>query len=163
MKLITKYLSMLAAIFLVAASTQAQTTNVSLSTGTNQVIIGSYQLFTLVAASGTNSVTIDLYDNAQTNITYTNAQYITQTTVSTNVTVIFTNSVGNIQTNKYPGQWTYSVTNAANTNTLPILQTFVLTPNTSITRTVDMTVIKGLVAKASSSNSTLAVTFTALP
>jgi len=138
-----------------AAQAQYSITNFTLVSGikTNQLFINAVNIAyikftTTTLPTGTNAV-INFYDNnTSNNITYTNIAYTNYVTVKTNVTFVSTNSFGNLQTNTYPGQWTYEEVVVANTNALPAIATFNLGANTSSTQTRNIVTAKGLIVKS---------------
>lgn len=136
-------------LFLAAATCVASAASFSntLTNGVVNVLLSTNaNVVELTVASGTNALLLSLYDNNTAAVTYTNAAYVTRTTVATNYVKVFTNSLGITQTNTYPGIWTTTVTNAANTNNLPAIATFSLPANSTQTKIVNISAIKGLVA-----------------
>jgi len=118
-------------------------------TGTNQIFLGSYYVSQINVAQGAGSAnaTVNFYDSGNTNTFYTNAPWVSFVTVATNITSVLTNnSTGAVETNIYPGQWTYATTNAANTNTLPVISSFVTVPNSTSVRNTRIVSVNGLVA-----------------
>lgn len=96
-----------------------------------------------VVPSGTNTV-LRLYDSATTNITYVTAEYVTEVpTVSSVVTTwVGVTGVTNSITNS--AMTMVTTTNAAATNTLPLLKVFA-TPSTAIGTITDPIILrKGL-------------------
>ncbi len=107
-----------------ASSSQAAITNFLYTAGGPTNFLAStnaWYINSVTVTCGTNAGTVKFYDNNVTNTVYTNAQYVSLLTFPTNVTQVITNSGGFLQTNIYPGQWTAFVTNAVNTNQLPII------------------------------------------
>lgn len=157
--------SLFVAVALFATSLVAQAQNVQSFALTNAV---TNLLFTsglnisslrVVQGAGASAGTVRFYDNDVAANTYTNAAYISYTTIRTNLASVSTNSFGELQTNNYLGQWTYAVTNAANTNLLPTVAVSATTPNTSWETSANRTTVKGLVAVPDTTNLTLIVEY----
>jgi hypothetical protein len=156
MKKLLSILALLSLLSLEKLSAQT-TTIVAATTGTNVVLTAPYHLLS-ISAFAANAQTISFYDSGTTNLFYTNAAYITRTSYTTNVTNINTATTTGIpQTNIYSGIWTYSVTNAASTNTLPIIATILLGANVPVDVQVNDYLIRGL-ACVNTTNATIVVT-----
>lgn len=133
-------------------------TTIGATNGTNVVLSAPYHLLT-IQALGTVAQTLNFYDSGTTNLFYTNDAYVTRTSYNTNITNIITATTTGIpQTNIYTGIWSYSVTNAAATNTFPILATIILPANFPISMVVNDRLIRGL-AVTTTNNATISVTY----
>jgi hypothetical protein len=136
-------------------------TNLSAS-ATNSIITNACYIseIDLISGSGTVS-TLNFYDSIGGTNTYafTNS-YVTRVTVFTNIVSVLTNGMGTVYTNTYPGEYTSLVTNAAATNTLPIIMTFSSVANTRQARSpLRIVCTKGLtvVTDAAGTNQTVIV------
>jgi len=156
-----KIFSILALVGLIAFNSPAQnTTTIVAASGTNVVLSAPYHLLSITALAAV-AQTLDFYDSGTTNLFYTNAAYVTRTSYATNVTNVIAGSAtttGIPQTNIYSGIWTYSVTNAASTNTLPKIATIILGVNVPITLPVNDRLIRGL-AVTTTNDATVSVTY----
>ena len=107
------------------ASAAAITNLVNVPLLVNQVII----------SANTNATTVYLYDSKSTTLTYTNNVYQTITTTIGNITNVYTNFLGTVQTNVYLGMQRAYVTNSASTNSFNVVATLIVPANTTITYT----------------------------
>lgn len=131
---------------------QAATTNFVVTANATNIVFDqgvNISSVKLITGANTGSPSITFYDNNTNSITYTNAAYTNYTTVNTNVTSIITNSQGFLQTNIYPGQWTYASSVAANTNNLPVILSLAAPANSSTISYANLVTSKGFVARAS--------------
>lgn len=158
-----KVLTFLLAVGFVIVGLGADTSVSPTSSSTNQVVLGraSVALITVTATTA-NAVTASFYDNANTNKTYTTSEYLTRTTTSATWTNIWTNTLGQLQTNIFTGKSTTVTTNAAATNTLPTVTTFAVPASGSVTKVLDLTLVNGLVAVVNT-NCTITVTYDPTP
>ena len=117
---------------------------------TNRANVYSVSLLTTVSSGAL----VSLVDSAEWGSPtygyyYTNASYVSRGGYATNIVA---NMVGyNGYTNWFTntGYFTYSITNAANTNVLPKLATYALQPNTVTTFPADIIFEKGISALVS--------------
>lgn len=138
-------------IALLANSFAAELTS-TLTIGTNWLTTGG-KIVTGLRLVSTNTMVVSLYDGNTNRNTYTNAAYTTRSTSNYTAVVVTTNSLGVIQTNSYPGIYTYSVSVAANTNApLPVLLSVTCSPNvvTEI-EGLESSFIRGIVAATTGS------------
>ena len=162
MKLFSKLIASISLfIGLSVFAQQSQTIGVALTPATNSVLgakasIASFTLLSTAAGS------VAFYDSATNTITYTNAIYTNYSSFTTNITQLYTNTQGIIQTNILVGTWRYPVVVAASTNNRPIIQTVFFSAGIPVTMDVNWLVVNGLAAVAST-NATLSVTYGALP
>lgn len=93
------------------------------------------QVNQVIISANTNATTVYLYDSKTNSLVYTNNAYQTISTTIGTLTNVYTNFLGTIQTNTYPGMTSVTVTNAASTNALNIVATLIIPANTTITYT----------------------------
>lgn len=163
--------TLLVGLIAVGLNLSVQAAEVSATTSTN----ATYNLLSVGAlasnyriTSGADAVTVKFYDasdassSATTAPTITNDTYTAITRYITNYTVLYTNTLGTIQTNTYSGLYNASTTVAAATNSLTPITTVVVPANTTYepgVGTVDWNLVRGLVAIANT-NATVSVTYT---
>lgn len=86
-----------------------------------------------LANSGTNVVTLTLFDAPGTAVFFTNAAYTYYTSYNTNIVTVITNISGVLQTNTNTFKYTYSATTAGATNGYTKLGTYTIPANTTLT------------------------------
>ncbi len=147
-----KLLSILFLSAILVANVKGQaTTTVAITAGTNSVLAAPYHLLS-ISALGTAAQTVNFYDAAGTDLSITNAPYVSFASYTTNVTNIdIATTTGIPQTNVFTGIWTYAVTNAAATNRLPIVQTLILAANIPVTVPANARLLRGLAAVTTNS------------
>lgn len=148
MKMIRYIVSLLAAAFVLVTPAQQVVTDLVSNTSSNLLTIPAIIDSVTFTATNATSTTIRFYDSASaTNIGI--AAYISYATSNYTATVTFTNENGIIITNTTVGVFTYPITNAAATNSLPTLFTIVVpgaaTPQQR-TRAIKAQVSRGLTA-----------------
>ncbi len=130
-------------------------TNVVLTAGAGisriQVVTGT------TLASGTNAI-VKLYDSSTGSLVYTNAPYTTYITVTTNMSSVYTNSVGTVTTNTYPGVYTYPTAGSTN-NTLPVIYNQAFLTGSSYTAFPNLVTYRGLSATVWTTNVTLIIDY----
>lgn len=145
-----------------ASAAESSTTITTSAAVTNGIATNAWFISKIVVTtpSGNSAnLTLNFYDNGQTNIIYTNAAYTNFTTITTNYTALYTNTLGIIQTNRYVGTWQLANEVAAATNTLPVIAAFSLTPGSTETRSgLQISTVKGLTATANT-NCTIIITY----
>lgn len=160
-KSLIKFVSIAALSLLLGLSANAQSTFSTNVTAGGTGVLFTYPVqitsVTVVGAS-VGPTTVKLYDNTTASTTYTNAAYTSATTYATNITSVITNSLGNLQTNTFTGYFTTTQSNAAATNTLPLLGTFSAGTSASTTSSVNIQTVRGLIANYTT-NATLTVTY----
>jgi hypothetical protein len=89
----------------------------------------------ILSSSASTNTTVYLIDSKTTALTFTNNIYYTISSTVGNVTNVYTNVLGTIQTNVYLGQQLTTVTNAASTNNLSVVATLIVPAASTITYT----------------------------
>lgn len=166
--LIKSFVTLAVASLLSFNAVQAATYSTNITGISTNILLNIPANITAISVSaatlptGTNAV-LYFYDNNTNDIVYTNAAWVSRTTVSTNVSTVFTNQQGIVQTNSYPGQYTTLVTNAAATNTLPLMTSFSVPANSTQEQTLQVSAIKGAVVKLSTQVTNVSITVTYQP
>lgn len=149
---------------LLGVTTQAQlTTNIAMTgNGSNLVFtVPTHIVGITLAGNGTAAATVRIYDN-NTNggfaYIYTNAAYSSRGFYTTNLVSVYTNASGILQTNTYPGVWTYTNTVNSASNNLPVQWTGAVAVNGSVTYFTDLSLGKGLLLR-SDTNVTVTVQY----
>ena len=106
----------------------------------------------------TNPAVVKLFDSSSTTTNYIQAAYNSIGSYTTNVVVVTTNPAGVLETNTYPGLFTYTIANPAVTNTLPTVGALIAPGSGVGTLTVPLNTLRGLTAVASQAG-TLIVTY----
>ena len=109
-------------------------------------------------SSTTNAAIIKLYDSSSTATNYVQAAYNSVGSYATNVVVVTTNPSGLLETNTYPGVFTYTIANSASTNTLPVIGALLAPGSSTGSLTTPIQTLRGLTAVASQAG-TLVVTY----
>jgi hypothetical protein len=153
-------LLLLALLSLSIVKAPAQTIDVVAATfGTNTITTNrNIVVANVTVISGITNV-IRFYDSATNSISYTNGSYSNRVTIDpyTN-TVIHTNSVGRINTNKYVGQYTYWTNVDASTNTYPVIGTIAVAAGVPVSIPVNWVIARGLFAVAIT-NATISIEY----
>lgn len=153
-----KYLSLIAGLLL-TVNIQAADKTQALDPGANSILTApAYITLVSVAAGNVGTVTVNLYDLATAATNLITGEYTTRTSYTTNWVSSFTNTLGNVQSVTNSGYWTTSTTVAAATNEARKVLTFLVSPNTTVEKTVAIRNVKGLSAYAST-NATISVTY----
>lgn len=102
--------------------------------GTNSILAASASLrsLTLVNASG-SAVAVKFFDAPSTALTYTNAAWTTIGWTAGTTTNIYTNILGNIETNTYTTVTQTTSTNAASTNSFATVLSLSIPASTTVT------------------------------
>lgn len=131
----------------------------SLVYGTNYTgITNNINVKKLTFLSATTN-TIHFYDAPLTTLTYTNNSYSNLLSVANHTnTVIFTNSVGRVNTNSYVGVSNYWTLVAASTNQYPAIGAVELQANVPYVVDVNWNIVNALMA-ISRTNSTVSVEY----
>lgn len=136
---------------------QAATTNYTVTANATNIVFDygvNISSIKLIAGANTGTPSLTFFDNATNSIVYTNAAYTNYTTTNITVTNVITNSVGFLQTNIYPGQWTAASTVAAATNNLPAILSLTTPANSATISYANLVTARGLVARAATAAQT---------
>lgn len=137
---------------------------------TNLVSNGVFNLYSSRASvysvelSSSANAVVDLYDSTivaapQYGTNYTNAQWVGRLTYATNYVYSFVgyNGFTNWYTNA--GVWTINVTNAANTNVLPVMFGGVVAGGTYAVYTADALFANGITARVVGTNVAIVISY----
>lgn len=150
-------------VVLGSLASQAQTfysTNITTAGHVN--VIATEARVGLLTLLSTAAGTVQFYDSGSTNQFYTNTNYRSIGSYTTNIVTLYTNYYGRIQTNLSVGIFTYTNTTVAATNLLPTLGLFSLQANVPLTVQVDWVNTKGLSAKTTT-NTTIVAAYYPVP
>lgn len=137
MKNIIKSLIVIGALMFANQSFAATATvSVSAAASTNSLLSAGARVTSVVIAnSGTNATTFALLDAPSTTTTYTVGAYTNWTSVSTNITQVYTTPSGVSQTNTLTGVYQVANPVSASTNTYPAALLFTVPASTTVTYT----------------------------
>jgi hypothetical protein len=157
------FFSLLLALSVIGAKADAVVI-VPLTAGVvSNIVSGSYLVdnITLISTT-TNLTTAKFYDAATAITNIVRAAYTSYAGYATNYTVVFTNSATVLVTNTYSGWYTAPTSNAAVTNSRPVVYT-IQSPGSSITsKDLLIGTIKGL-SVVSDQDAQVAVTYRGNP
>ncbi len=152
-------LSLVFGLLLVASAQAQQFYSTNIATAGHVNVIATENRTGLLTLLATSAGTVQFYDSGTTNQFYTNNNYASVGSYTTNWTSLYTNYMGRIQTNYISGIYTYTNTVAAATNLLPTLGLFSLQANVPLTVSVDWVNVKGLSAKTTTNTTIVAAYF----
>lgn len=117
-----------------------------------------------VSLTATTAALVDMYDSDTLAAPYYGTNYVTgaypyRSTYSTNYVTTYIGSNGYTNTVTNVGLWTISVTNAAATNALPKLGSFVVGANTYVVYDVDQLHARGITFYTSGTNVNISVLY----
>lgn len=102
----------------------------------------------ITVTAGANEVTLQFFDSASTNCLITNAAYTSYVSTNGVRTSIITNSQNLLQTNYYPGVFTYATNIAAATNTMTPFYTATVPANSTSDQLVQFFLGRGMTVYA---------------
>lgn len=131
MKNIFKKIGLLAlSLFCAIQVSNAALVSTNAPIGTNLVLTGLGQIASITFYStNTSAVNVSLIDSPVAKATYTNAQYVSYSQVSTNQTTTYTNFFGNVETWTNTVLLTIATTNSSISNAYPRLGVWVVQSN----------------------------------
>ncbi len=132
--------------------------------GNTRIFSGSGKLTIVqITASSAAAVTVNFYDAATNQIVYTNAAYTSYSSYVTNITALYTNTQGFIQTNTTSKLWTYATSVAANTNvSYPIIASVTVPASGTIVRSFSpyLNIAQGLTASCTGTGVVANISYT---
>ncbi len=145
--------SLLVGLTLLVTSLQAQQSTAVISAGSNLIQVvnatNGWLITGITLTGGASNSVVSIYDNNTNLLVYTNAAYWSRGYYTTNISAIFTNNQGIVQTNIYPGIFTYSnYTAAATNNAIPAQWSGSVAANGAVTYSTSIVTTKGVVIQA---------------
>lgn len=168
MKNLLKSLIVIGALLFASQSFGATATvTVSAAATTNSLLsVGSRVTQVVMANAGTNATVLALLDAPSTLTTYTNGAYTNWSTISTNITQVYTTPSGVSQTNTLTGVYQVSTAVAAATNNYPPSLLYVIPASSTVTFTPQgngMLFMRGTLLTNGAPGGNLTVTLTYYP
>lgn len=141
----------------------SQAATVTVNAGSNLIQIvqatGAWNITGITVAGGTGAASFSIYDHNTNYLTYTNAAYSSRGYYTTNISTIFTNNQGIIQTNVSPGIFTYSNYVASASNAVPAQWSGAVAAGGAAGYSTQIICEKGVVVQATT-NCTITITYT---
>lgn len=97
-----------------------------------------------VTATSTNVTTFKFYDTSTTTTSYVQGATVRYASYATNVVVVFTNEANVVITNTYAGTYTYPITVANATSSIPAVQTIIIPGGATRSKDLNISTIRGL-------------------
>jgi hypothetical protein len=141
-----------------ASVLNAQTVKVVTSTTNPYSVLTNRARISLITIVPAATETINFYDTATTNINPVIGAHYSPTTYTTNYTVTVTNSLGDLQTNSFSGQYTLMSLVAASSNAIPAVASFAGVSNVPSTLYTTINLAAGL-AVSGSTGAVVTVTY----
>lgn len=145
--------------FSAAAQETTEVFNLTAGTPLNLLAVPAVVSHFSVINSSTNVAILRFYDSATNTTNYVQAPYVSYSSYATNFDVVFTNQTGVLVTNTFKGLYTAPTSNAASTNTRPVIYTLGVPGSGAAEKDVRILPIRGLTA-LSTQDAVVSVTHT---